>query len=73
MDEWEKTLLPENENFFTDLNIHDFTDADYTHLKRIFKYLNIINIRKYHDLYDQSDLLLLADVFENFQNMCLEK
>ena len=28
--------------------------------------------REYHDLYVQSDTLLLADVFENFKNMCLE-
>ena len=27
---------------------------------------------KYHDLYVQSNTLLLADVFENFRNMCLK-
>ena len=30
------------------------------------------NLGKYHDLYVQSNTLLLADVFENFQNMCFE-
>ena len=30
------------------------------------------NRGEYHDLYAQSDTLLLADVFENFRNMCLE-
>ena len=30
------------------------------------------NLRDYLDLYVQSDRLLLADVFENFRNMCLE-
>ena len=30
------------------------------------------DISDYHDLYVQSDTLLLADVFENFRNMCLE-
>ena len=29
------------------------------------------NLGKYHGLYVQSDTLLLADIFENFQNMCL--
>ena len=32
----------------------------------------MINLGKYHDLYVQSDTLLLADLFENFRNMCLE-
>ena len=29
-------------------------------------------MKKYHDLYVQSDTLLVGDVFEDFQNMCLE-
>ena len=27
---------------------------------------------EYHDLYVQSDTLLLADVLENFRNKCIE-
>ena len=36
------------------------------------KNLEIKNSGEYHDLYVQSDALLLADVFDNFRNMCLE-
>ena len=36
------------------------------------KDLEIKNLGEYHDLYDQSDALFLADAFENFRNMCLE-
>ena len=32
----------------------------------------INNLGDYHDLYVQSDTLLLADVYENFRNMCLD-
>ena len=30
------------------------------------------NLGEYHDLHVESDTLLLADVFENIQNMCLK-
>ena len=52
--------------------MEDITDADYTHLKRVCKDFEINNLGEYHDLYVQSDTLLLADVFENFQNMFLK-
>ena len=48
--------------------MEDITDVDYRHAKRVFngvalKSLNIKNLGDYHDLYVQSDTLLLADVF----------
>ena len=52
--------------------MEDITDADNTHRKRVCKGFEIKNLGEYHDLYVQSDTLLLADVFENFRNMCLE-
>ena len=35
-------------------------------------YMHKKYLGEYHDLYVQSDTLLLADVYENFRNMCLE-
>ena len=49
------------------------SDTDHKHAKRVFKTINDKNISDYHDLYVQSDTLLLADVFENFRNMCLKE
>ena len=41
-------------------------------MQKEFKNLNNKNLADYHDLYVQSDTLLLADVFENFRNKCIE-
>ena len=74
MDDWEKfceALLPK-EGFYSHLNMKDTTDADYAHTKKICKYFEIKNLEEFNDLYVQSDTLLLANVFENFRNMCLE-
>ena len=43
----------------------------YTHAKRVCKDFETKNLLGYHDLHVQGDTLLLADVFENFRNMCL--
>ena len=50
----------------------DITDADYAHTKRACKDFEIKNLGECHDLYVQSNTLLLADVFEKFRNMCFE-
>ena len=75
MDDWEKFYeesLPEKEKFYSHLNIEDIVDADYAHTKSLCKGLEIKNLGEYHDLYMQSDTLLLADVFEKFRNICLK-
>ena len=74
MDSWERfneTSLPDKEAFYSNLNMEDVTDVDYMHAKIVFKNLINKNLGDYHDLYIQSDRLLLADVFESFRNMCI--
>ena len=62
-DDWGKfneTSLPEKDDFYSRLNMEDITDADYVHEKRVCKDFEIINLGEYHDLYVQSDTLLLV-------------
>ena len=40
--------------------------------KRACKDFRITKLDDYHELYLKSNILLLADVFENFKKMCLE-
>ena len=75
MNDWKKfnkTSSPEKEDFYSHSNMEDITDADYAHAKRVCKDFKIKNLGEYYDLYVQSDTFLLAHVFENFRNMCLE-
>ena len=75
MDSWERfneTSLPDKKAFYSELNLEDITDKDYAHAQKVFEEFKLKNLGDYHDLYVQSDTLLLADVFENFRNKCLE-
>ena len=52
--------------------LEHITIEDYTHAQKTFEEQKLKNLGDYHDLYVQSDTLLLADVFENFKNKCNE-
>ena len=52
--------------------MENIDDIDYRHGNNVFKRFKLKNLGEYHDLYVQSDTLLLADVFENFRKMCIE-
>ena len=72
---WERfdeKSLPNKEFFYSNLNMENIDDIDYRHGHNVFKKFKLKNVGEYHDLYVQSDTLLLADVFENFRNMCLK-
>ena len=57
-----KIRLPGKEDFYSHLNIEDNTDADYEHAKRVHQDFETKHLGEYHDLYVQSDTLLLAVV-----------
>ena len=64
--------MPDKEASYSSLNKENITDVDHRHAETVFKKSNNKNLGDYHDLYVQSDTLLLADVFENFRNMGTE-
>ena len=51
--------------------MENIDDIDYRHGNNVFNKFKLNNLGKYHNLYVQSDTLLLADVFGNFRNKCL--
>ena len=75
MDNWEKfyeTTLPPKEAFYSNLNEEFISDADYTHAQKVWEVFGKKNRVEYHDLYVLCDTLLLAEVFENFRDKCIE-
>ena len=76
VDTWERfseISLPSKEDFYSNLNMEDISDIDYRHANNVFKVFKLENLGDCHDLYVQSDTLLLADVFNNFRDMCLKE
>ena len=76
VDNWERfseISLPSKEDFYSNLNMKDINDIDYRHANNVFKRFELENLEQCHDLYVQSDTLLLADVFENFRDMCIKE
>ena len=76
MDNWERfneTSLPSKGSFYSNLNMEDIDDIDYRHGNNVFNKLQLNNLGDYQGLYVPSDTLLLADVFENFRDMCLKE
>ena len=59
-------------SFYSELNLKDNTDKDCAHAQKVFKESKLKNLGDYHNLYVQSNTLLLADVFENIRNKCIE-
>ena len=75
MDSWKRfkeESLPDKESFYSELNNEHITDEDYAHAQKVWDTFNIKNLGEYHDLYVQSDTLLLVDVFESFRDKCIE-
>ena len=68
---FDETSLPDKKAFYSEWYLEDITDENYTHAQKAFEELNLKNLGDYHNLYVQSDMLLLVDVFENFRNKCV--
>ena len=67
----EETKLPPKEKNYSKLNDEDINNEDHEHAIKVWKTFNMKTLEDYHKLYNKVDVLLLADVFENFRDICI--
>ena len=75
MDDIEKlkdTKPPPQKAFYSNLTGKGINNYNYNHVLNVWKTWNMKTFKEYLELYNISDVLLLADVFENFRDICLK-
>ena len=72
LEKLKETQLPPKEKFYSRLNDKGICGKDYTHAGKVWKTFEMKNLEDYHNSYNQLYVLLLADVFENFRDICIK-
>ena len=67
-----ETALPPKEDFFNDLEQEDISESDYSHAQAVWNTFHMKTFQDYHDLYLETDVLLLVDVLENYREISRE-
>ena len=70
-DKFDETSLPPKEVFYSKLNMSNISDEEYSHTQAVWAEFGIRNLGEYHNLYLQTDVILLTNVFEMFGSTCL--
>ena len=65
--------MPDRKDFFNDLTKQDITDDDWTFINHLWETFQLKNLRELHNLYMETDVILLADVMEEFRIMSMTK
>ena len=69
---FEETELPPIECFYNDLAEEHIRQSDYEHAQKVWRTLQCRTLGDYHDVYLKTDVLLLADIFENFRKKFID-
>ena len=63
---------PPQKAFYSKLTGKGINNYNYNHVLNVWKTWNMKTFKEYLELYNITDVLLLADVFENFRDICLK-
>ena len=65
--------LPPIEAFYNKKDESMISEQDYRHAQTVWNFFGCRNFQDYHELYLQTDVMLLTDIFEEFRTMCLRE
>lgn len=68
----EETTLPQHADFFNEMNEENVSTDDYNFAHTVWNEFDIKTLDDYAELYLKTDILLLADVFQNFREKTYE-
>ena len=71
-EKFKEKKLPPQKAFYSRLSGKGISNKNYKHARNVWDSFNMETMKDYHELYNDSDALLLADVFENFRDLCLK-
>ena len=63
---------PPQQAFYSKLSGKGINNYNYNHVLNVWKTFKMKSLKEYHEVYNITDVLLLADVFENFRDICLK-
>ena len=72
IEKFKDTEPPPQKVFYSKLSGKGISDKNYKHVWKVWITFKMKIFKEYHELYNKTDVLLLADVFKNFRDLCLK-
>ena len=72
IEKFKDTEPPPQKAFYSKLTGSGISNNNYKHVLNVWNTFNMKTFKDYHKLYNVTDVLLLAEVFENFRDLCLK-
>ena len=71
-EQFQESQLSPKDTFYSSLTEEGISEIDYTHIQRVIKLFDMTDFGDHHNFHPLTDVPLLADVLENFRDVCLQ-